>query len=445
MNYRMWPVLVTGSSALLALILILGLTAYRRTEAIYRVLLDTQERFRQHQQTLDDIENDMYQASVLVRDFLLDTSLPASNDYKKQLIALRSSIDKNIRGLAASAVPQDKDTVATLEKELDEYWSSLNPIFEWSLFEKLERSNAFLRRIRGRRTAIVTIAREIAKLNYANFDLQRANTREIQQNFLLDLQKMALVTFLVGLFVISASIFRTWKLERRAESHHKQTEEAEQAMRELSLKLVQAQEDERRRVSRELHDEVGQLVTALRLELGNLELLRETAGAEYQRRLQEAKALAEQTLRTVRDMAMGLRPSMLDDLGLAPALEWQAREFSRRSGVSAIVSIEGTLDELDDAHRTCIYRVVQEALTNCARHANATHVRIMLHGSSSALSVTIQDDGSGMVEPSDRQGLGLLGMEERVKELGGRLEIDSQPKQGTQLKIELPLRAEAHA
>jgi signal transduction histidine kinase len=445
MNDRMWPVLVTGSSALLALILILGLTAYRRTEAIYRVLLETQERFRQHQQTLDDIENDMYQASVLVRDFLLDTSRPASDDYKKQLIDLRSSIDKNIRRLAASAVPQDKDTVATLEKELDEYWSSLNPIFEWSLFEKLERSNTFLRRIRGRRTAIVTIAREIAKLNYANFDLQRANTREIQQNFLQDLQRMAVVTFLVGLFVMSASIFRTWKLERRAESQHRQTEEAEHAMRELSLKLVQAQEDERRRVSRELHDEVGQLVTALRLELGNLERLRESAGAEYQRRLHEAKVLAEQTLRTVRDMAMGLRPSMLDDLGLAPALEWQAREFSRRSGVSAIVSIEGSLDELDDAHRTCVYRVVQEALTNCARHANATHVRIVLHGTPAALSVTIQDDGAGMIEPSDRHGLGLLGMEERVKELGGRLEIDSQPEQGTQLKIELPLRAEAHA
>src|SRR5262245_15154419 len=114
MNYRMWPVLVTGSSALLALILILGLTAYRRTEAIYRVLLDTPERCRHHQQARDDIDNDRCQASVLLRDVLLDTSRPASEDYKNQLIHLRSSIDKNIRTLAGSAVPQDKDTVPTL-------------------------------------------------------------------------------------------------------------------------------------------------------------------------------------------------------------------------------------------------------------------------------------------------------------------------------------------
>jgi signal transduction histidine kinase len=185
------------------------------------------------------------------------------------------------------------------------------------------------------------------------------------------------------------------------------------------------------------------MLTALRMELGNLEELRNMNEEQFQEHLEQARSLTAQTLHAVRDLAMGLRPSMLDDLGLGPALEWQAREFSHRSGVPIDARIDGNLDHLPDLHRTCLYRIVQEALTNCARHSAAKNIGITLHGNKDHVSVTIQDDGVGFLpEQPAGKGLGLIGIEERVRELGGKMTIRSQPQQGTHLEVRIPLRQE---
>jgi signal transduction histidine kinase len=229
-------------------------------------------------------------------------------------------------------------------------------------------------------------------------------------------------------------------LESRSEQHRAQTERAERELRRLSNELVRAQEDERRNISRELHDEVGQTLTALRVELGNLEKLRLGPDQEFREHINDAKNLAAETLRSVRNLAAGLRPSILDDLGLEPALEWQAREFSRRTGIPVEVARDGLLPELPDGLRTCLYRVVQEALTNCARHADAHEIRIALRADHDRLSLTVQDDGRGMPDGlAPAAGLGLVGIEERVRELGGTLAIESQAGKGTWLSASIPL------
>ena len=129
----------------------------------------------------------------------------------------------------------------------------------------------------------------------------------------------------------------------------------------------------------------------------------------------------------MRNISSGLRPSVLDELGLAPALRWQAREFTRRSGVPVEVQLDGEL-ELRDEYRTCIYRVVQEALTNAARHAAAKSIRVTLHGGADILSLAVEDDGSGFdVQRVRGRGLGLLNIEERVRELDGRVQFLSSP------------------
>jgi len=161
--------------------------------------------------------------------------------------------------------------------------------------------------------------------------------------------------------------------------------------------------------------------------------------------LDEAKHLAEEALRSVRHIALGLRPSMLDDLGLEPALEWQAREFSQRYGVPVTVEAEGSsLHKLPESHRTAIYRVVQEALTNCARHAAARNIRIVVHAKPDLVVLTVQDDGAGF-DPAERRGrgLGLIGIEERVHKLGGSVAIFSQPLKGTAIVAEIPFAMEA--
>jgi signal transduction histidine kinase len=180
------------------------------------------------------------------------------------------------------------------------------------------------------------------------------------------------------------------------------------------------------------------------MELANLEEIRNSPGDEFAVRLQEAKQLAERTLMSVRDLAMGLRPAMLDDLGLGPALEWQGREFSRRSGVPVEVQVDGVVDALPDHHRTCIFRIVQEALTNCARHAQAKSIRVMAHGGPGAVFLSVQDDGVGFAG-SEGRGLGLIGIEERARELGGSVTLRSEPGKGTTLRVELPWAKEVSA
>jgi signal transduction histidine kinase len=176
------------------------------------------------------------------------------------------------------------------------------------------------------------------------------------------------------------------------------------------------------------------------MELGNLEQLRSAPGQEFHDHLAEAKTVTEKTMRSVRDLAMGLRPSMLDDIGLGPALQWHVREFSSRSGIPVSVDIDGDLGNVPEAVNTCIYRVTQESLTNCARHAQAKNIRVTVHGGKDQIYVTVADDGIGF-ESGDLAGpgLGLIGMEERVKKLGGTLTISSQSQKGTILEVRLPV------
>jgi signal transduction histidine kinase len=181
------------------------------------------------------------------------------------------------------------------------------------------------------------------------------------------------------------------------------------------------------------------MLSAMTMELGNLESSLNSPD-KLRVRLDEARRLNADTIRGVRDLAMGLRPAMLDELGLGPALRWQGREFSRRSGVPVTVQIDGDLEGLPEAHRTCIYRIVQEALTNCARHAQAKTIRISIYGRHDWVQLSIQDDGVGFdPRQASSRGLGLIGIQERVRELEGKVTVTSQPEKGTILEVEVPV------
>jgi len=157
--------------------------------------------------------------------------------------------------------------------------------------------------------------------------------------------------------------------------------------------------------------------------------------------VETVKGLVENTVGVVRNMALLLRPSMLDDLGLIPALKWQARESSKRTSMDVTVATELDSDDLPDEYKTCIYRVVQEALHNCARHSHATTVRIRVEQKENCLMLVIQDDGQGF-DVEQMKGLGLLGIQERVTRLGGKSSVHSQPGGGTILSVELPFTPE---
>jgi signal transduction histidine kinase len=237
------------------------------------------------------------------------------------------------------------------------------------------------------------------------------------------------------------AIFSTaymYRLDQVSEAERKRAEKAEQELRRLSNQLVRVQEEERKTISRELHDEVGQLLTGLRMELGTLSHYE--PDDEFRKRLESVKGLAEEALRSVRNLALLVRPSMLDDLGLEPALHWQAKEFSRRCGIPVSVNIEGKLDNLPEALRLCLYRAIQEAMTNCGKHANASRVTVIVRQDAAQVIASVQDDGRGFDALLQTPGLGLMGMTERVRALQGRMSVASEPGRGTLISLELPAR-----
>jgi signal transduction histidine kinase len=214
--------------------------------------------------------------------------------------------------------------------------------------------------------------------------------------------------------------------------------------REPSADFWKAQEEERKQISRELHDSVGQLLTANGLQLRALKSNR-LLPEEMRNDLEESCRLNAEALRQVRDLAMGLRPALLDDVSMVAALEWQARQFSRQTGISALVEASGDSSDLPEANRVCIYRCVQEALTNCAKHARAKHVRILLSVSNTAADVVIEDDGIGLDEGTCSKGLGLIGMRERVAGARGTFAIATRNQGGTALTLRIPVTGDVLA
>jgi signal transduction histidine kinase len=336
------------------------------------------------------------------------------------------------------------EVLQQLRREVNQYWRAQERVFLAPDHQVSAVGAAYVRQqITPRRFAVLSVADQIDRLSRANLKKEAERTTmslEGSRRFLGTVFSLAL---LLAFVASGFAVIRVSRLERQSESERDRAETAEKELRRLSHELVRTQEEERKAISRELHDEVGQTLTALRLVLGRLERARHGSENDFRSHVEECKALAESSLRTVRDLAMGLRPSMLDDLGLGPALGWQAREFSRRTGVPANVEYPQDLASLPDEVRTCLYRVAQEALTNCARHSKAKSVRIAICQEPGGVSLTVEDDGMGF-EPSDSrgQGLGLIGVEERVKELGGNVTVSSDLFLGTRLRAEIPLSGE---
>lgn len=221
---------------------------------------------------------------------------------------------------------------------------------------------------------------------------------------------------------------------------------AEEDLQKLSAQLIDAQEAERKRISQELHDEMGQALTAMRINLTAMEKeLPLDLAVKIRDRLTETSWLLDQVLEQVRELSLDLRPSMLDDLGLGPTLRWYLNRFARRLDVEVEVETVGLEERLPAELETLLYRVVQEALTNVAKHANAHWVRLRIERGESIVTAALEDDGIGFDVlksaggDASHDGMGLLGMRERVALWGGRFHIESSAARGTRLTIEIPL------
>jgi len=445
MRFKTWLVAAFGLGSLLLLIVVSLLTSSRKAQVIYTQLDQLNAHHQQVDTTLRRLRSDVNLSGIFVRDYLLDVARERAPEYRERLAEFRQTNTTTVTELLVLDVPH-AEQILSLGAQLDEYWQTFEPLFDWTVTEKMFRSASFLRKeVVPRREAILAIAQEIEELNNANMAAQRAEVARGQAAFGDDLRRLLWQTLLLGMGVAVIVVLRLRILEQRSDEQRLMAEDAEHQMRQLSQERDEAQEEERKHLSRELHDHVAQVLTALRMELGRIERTSSPADARIAAAVVECKQLVDSIFRTVRHLALGLRPSMLDDFGLRAALEWHVRDIASRYGANVELTMDGEFDILPDRYRTCVYRAVQEALTNCIRHATARSIKVSVTRKGDALELSVADDGVGFDSARRRTGLGLRGIDERVKELHGEMTIGQTDGGGTRLAVRLPWPVESGA
>lgn len=243
---------------------------------------------------------------------------------------------------------------------------------------------------------------------------------------------------IVRFISIFSDITERKRNEDELRKQRQQLVESETRLRDLAEFLQTVREEERARIARELHDEMGQALTALRIDLGWLRSKCQPLGTPTVERVGAALGVVEHSIVSLRRISEDLRPAMLDSLGLAAAVEHHVAKFSERTGIACRLNMNREEFELDDRLATTVFRIVQETLTNVARHAGASEVTVRIDEVDDGIRLTIQDNGRGISDAKDKKTFGLLGMRERIAMLGGRLEIHSRPGKGTRIAGWLP-------
>jgi signal transduction histidine kinase len=430
-------VLTLGFGGLLLCILAAGIGT---TMALDRVRGDetlTRKTFLERTAALDQIRAKIYLSGTYVRDFLLSPDPRGAAAESARLAGLERETREALEAYARALEPEEKESFQALRREIDSYWQVADRALDWTPEQRLRlRYSFFYDELIPRRTTMLQIADRVAAVHEKGLERAEERLTALADGLRRRLLVTFGITFVGGALLALLTIGFTLRLERELERGLEENARARSGLQELSAQLVRAQENERRTLARELHDGVGQSLSAIVMETHSAESA--DRSSEVRDRLASIRAIAEKTVNEVRDLALLLRPSMLDDFGLVPALAWHCREMSKRTGLKVLVRAEEAADDLPEDHKTCIYRLVQEAVNNAARHASARTVEVVVGQGEESVLLRVQDDGAGF-DTKFVRGLGLLGMEERVRRLGGSFGIDSRPGRGTVVTAELPV------
>lgn len=436
-------VMLSGFGLMLGLWLFAGYQVTERLQKVQRDGAAVSARYQQAQELLASVRTQVLVASVLLRDSLLDPDANAQADHRQAIERAYSGIDT----LLTQYVPfldsaAERERVGRLRAEIKEFRLASDEVLATDSTRWPSDARTLLRRFMPKREAAIRVSDEVQALNRSAFiDQQRALT-EMQSA----MQRQVWTVFGIALaisLVIGwlASRHASW-LERRLTEQHAREERISGDLQRLSARLVHAREEEQRRIARELHDEVGQALSAVKVELAVAERrIERISGARAL--LAEAQSSADSAIHSVRDLSHLLHPSVLDDLGLVAALDSLVTDFRRRHHIGVEFLHEGHDHRLQAETERAAYRIAQEALTNIARHAEATTGDVRLTTEPASLTLTIDDNGVGfdvadVERPGKRRGLGLLSIRERVAGLGGTVRIESAPGSGSRIEVTLP-------
>ncbi len=432
-------VMWVGFGSVLMLMIVIASSANRTLAQMETGNVGIRQQFLDRDHLLHRVRSDLYRSSLDIRDYLLNTDPQAAEQRRLDVLRTESEMDTALAEYRQNLPAAEAAAVETLQHDLRLYYAVVEPVLHWDAATRQARGSGFISdQMLPRHEQLVRMAERISAMDSRQLLAGEADVARVFAGFRRELLLTALAIVLFGAALAWLSIKRVEALERESDTRYREVVTAREELHRLSARLVAAQEEERRKLSRELHDEIGAAMAALLMEMGNLDKALPPGDTALHERVQAVRKLAENNVGLVRNLSLLLRPPMLDDLGLVPALKWKAREVARRTGIKIRVEAEEVSEDLPDEHRTCIYRVVQEALHNATRHAGAKQVRIQVRQEAKQIHVLIVDDGSGF-EPRQEKGMGILGMEERIRNLGGTLHIESSPGHGAQLSFELPL------
>lgn len=435
--------LVLGLGGIALIFLGAGIDAVRllatmRTEN--KVLRDAALQRTSH---LASIRSSILLSHTYLGVYFLDSRQQNAREYLAKVEDARSRSLAELSNYRANNL-EEQELINHLADMLDQHWLRLTRVLSSTTTAKPLPVSFYKEEILPLSASFVEVTAQLEGI-----DAKQAATTEAQIEGQFE-QLGARLSWALGLGLAAALLLAAGclvyisRIERQNVRRYQEVLNARGALAQLSARLVDAQETERRTISRELHDQVGQTLNAVLVEAANLAQRIPAGDAVSQQYLDNIRKFADSSVNSIRDIALLLRPSMLDDLGLIPALEWQARELSRRSGIHVKVIAEDVTDSLPDEMRTCIYRLVQEALQNVSRHSGAKNSVVTVRQDHGLISLDVKDDGQGF-DPEKTRGLGMLGMEERVRQLGGLFEVRSAPGKGTVLHATLPVMIETEA
>jgi signal transduction histidine kinase len=437
---KMRWVLLGAFGGMLLLMILAGLDSLRTLNELNQISNDVAQQFSRRRDALVTVVVLYHSYTDQMEQYLLSdavaSDMPGAAEITKRGVAVHTAIGKYPQNCG----PDERSLLGQIENDIR---------LEESFFSSVLANGQGAERKRFAHSIVEQelVPTRIHVLQLAN-SLSALDERKLgEQNQALSLQFRALearltrtvvLVLVAGLLLSLVSGYYILQLEQRGRERYVALARSREELESLSRRLVDAQEAERRSISRELHDEVGQTLGALLMDIGHLSSLLAPGDRLVDEQITRIRAAAETAVKSIRDMALLLRPPMLDDLGLVPALEWQARETSRRGDMEVELHAEELANDPPNAVKVCVYRVVQEALRNAATHAHAKNAKVVLKKDDHKVTVEIGDDGVGF-QPERTRGMGILGMEERVRQLEGTFFVRSTPGKGTTVHAELPL------
>jgi signal transduction histidine kinase len=431
--------------------LILGLWIFAWVQVTLRVS-DAQRRaaainarYVKAQETLSSIRAQVLMASVAFRDALLDPKIGNMAGYRRQLEETYTEVDHLLRAYeAVSESADERGQFARLREEVDGYRSTMRELLAGDRSQWLAEARDLLRqRVTPRRDIVIAVSESVQALNRAAYVEQQTEISRVYRSVQEDLWRLLGLALIIGLVVAVLAVVYAGRLERRLRLQMARDLNLAHDLQDLSAKLVTVQEEERRHIARELHDEIGQALTAVKVELAYAQRSIEAATGPTTV-LRDARSITDGALHQVRDLSYLLHPVALDEFGLVSALESYIKTFGKRHEITVDLIHEGMEERLAPETEVAAYRIVQEALTNVAKHAKATECWVRISRGPDALQIVIADNGSGFDSDAprsgDRRGLGLIGMRERASHLQGTVAVESAHGRGARVIIELPVR-----